>query len=86
MALSESDIRSHDGDDDSRFKAFVKKMELKDEVKRGKTEAQSALKKLPRFSKQKQWRRQITRTEQYLGLYTTRTPAAGIYRRCLFRS
>jgi len=37
MALDEINIRSPDDDDDPRFEAFVKEMELKDEVKRGKT-------------------------------------------------
>ena len=77
MALEKLDRRSHDGDDDPCFKAFVKEMELKDEVKRRKTEEQSALKKLQRFSRQKQWRQQVKRTQQYLGLCTARTPAAG---------
>ena len=46
MTLEKLDRRSHDGDDDSCFKAFVKEMELKDEVKRRKGEEQFALKKL----------------------------------------
>ncbi len=62
MAVDEIDIKSRGGDDDPRFEAFVKEMELKDEVKRGKTEEQSALKKLQKFSKQKQWRQQVKRT------------------------
>ncbi len=45
MALDKIDIRSYDGDDDPCFQAFVKEMELKDEVKRRKAEEQSALKK-----------------------------------------
>lgn len=77
MALNEIGIRSYDGDDDPWFQAFVKEMELKDEIKRKKTEEQSALKKSQRFSKQKQWRQQVKRTQQYLGLCTARTPAAG---------
>lgn len=56
-------------------KAFVKEMELKDEAKRRKSEEQSALKELQRFSRQKQWRQQVKRTLQYLGLCTARTPA-----------
>ena len=56
MALEKLDRRSHDGDDDPCFKAFVKETELKDEAKRRKSEEQSALKKLQRFSRQKQWR------------------------------
>ena len=63
MALDGNDIRSYDGDDDPCFQAFVTEMELKDKVKRGKTEEQSALKKLQRFSKQKQWRQQVKRTQ-----------------------
>lgn len=77
MALEKLDRRSHDGDDDPCLKAFVKEMELKDEVKRRKSEEQSALKKLQRFSRQKQWRQQVKRTQQYLGLCTARTPATG---------
>ena len=77
MALNGNDIRSYDGDDDPYFQVFVTEMELKDKVKRGKTKEQSALKKLQRFSKQKQWRQQVKRTQQYLGLCTARTPAAG---------
>ena len=77
MALDGIDIRSHNGDDDPCFQAFVKEMELKDEVKRRKAEEQSALKKSQRFSKQKQWRQQVKRTQQHLGLCTARTPAAG---------
>ncbi|CAF9930024.1 MAG: hypothetical protein ALECFALPRED_004502 [Alectoria fallacina] len=76
MALEKFDGRSHDGEDDPRFNAFVKEMELKDEVKHRKTEEQSALKKLQRFSRQKQWRQQVKRTQQYLGLRTARIPAA----------
>lgn len=52
MALEEIDIRSHDGDDDPCFQAFIKEMELKDKVKRRKAEEQSALKKSQRFPKQ----------------------------------
>ena len=63
-------------DNDRGFQAMVTEMELKDDVKRGKTEKQSALKKLQRFSKQKQWRQQVKRTQQYLGLCTARNPAA----------
>lgn len=77
ISLEKFDGRSHDGEDDPCFKAFVKEIELKDEVKHRKTEGQSALKKLQRFSRQKQWRQQIKRTQQYLGLRTARTPAAG---------
>ena len=77
MDFEELDRRSHDGDEDPCFKAFVKEMELKDEVKCRKTEEQSALKKLQRFSRQKQWRQQVKRTQQYLGLCTARTPAVG---------
>ena len=62
MALEKLDRRSHDGDDDHCFKAFVKEMELKDEAKRRKSEEQSALKKLQRFSRQKRWRQQVKRT------------------------
>ena len=40
-----------------------------DKVKRGKIEEQSALKKLQRFPKQKEWRQQVKRTQQCLGLY-----------------
>lgn len=77
MAFDEIGIRSYDGDDDPCFQAFVKETELKDEVKRRKTEEQSALKKSQRFSKQKQWRQQVKRIQQNLGLCTARTPAAG---------
>ena len=49
MDFKELDRRSHDGDDDPCFKAFVKDMKLKDKVKRRKTEEQSAFKKLQRF-------------------------------------
>lgn len=77
MALEKLDRRSHNDDDDPCFKAFVKEIELKDEVKRRKSEEQSALKKLQRFSRQKQWRQQVKRTQQYLGLCTARTPATG---------
>ena len=77
MAHEKLDRRSHDGDDDPCFKAFVKEMELKDEVKHRKTEEQFALKKLQRFSRQKQWRQQVKRTQQYLGLGIARTPTAG---------
>ena len=45
MTLDETDIRSYGSNDDLCFQAFVKEMELKDEVKRRKTEEQSALKK-----------------------------------------
>ena len=77
MALDGKELRSCDGDDDPCFQAFVTEMELKDKVKRDKTEEQSALKRLQRFSKQKQWRQQVRRTQQYLGLSTARTPGAG---------
>ena len=77
LTLENLDIRSHDTNDDPRFKAFVREIELKDQAKHRKTEEQSALRKLQRFSKQKQWRQQVKRTQQYLGLYTARTPAAG---------
>ena len=38
MALEKLDRRSYNDDDDSCFKAFVKEMELKDKVKRRKSE------------------------------------------------
>lgn len=76
MALDKNDIRSYDGDDDPCFQAFAAEMKLKDEVKHRKTDEQSTLKKLQRFSKQKQWRQQVKRTQQYLGLCTARTTAA----------
>ena len=77
MAFEKLDRQSHDSDDDPCFKAFVKEMELKDKAKRRKSEEQSALKKLQRFSRQKQWRQQVKRTQQYLWLCTARTPAKG---------
>ena len=75
--LGELNIRSHDGDDDPDFKAFIKEMELKNEVKHRKAEEQSALRKSQRLFRQKQWRQQVKRTQQYLGLYTARAPTAG---------
>ena len=77
MTLDETDIRSYGSNDDPCFQVFVKEMELKNEVKRRKTEEQSALKKSQRFSKQKQWRQQMRRTQQYFGLWTARNSAAG---------
>ena len=41
MALEKLDRQSHDSDDDSCFKAFVKEIELKDETKRRKSENNS---------------------------------------------
>ena len=76
-ALEKLDRQSRDSDDDPCFKAFVREMELKDEVKRRKSKEQSALKKMQRLSRQKQWRQDVKRTQQYLRLCTARTPAAG---------
>ena len=42
-------------------------MQLKDEVKRLKAEEQLRLKKMQWFSKRKQWRQQVKRTQHYLG-------------------
>lgn len=63
MALDEINIRSYDDDDNPRLEAFVKEMELKNKVKRGKTKEQSVLKILQRFSRQKQWRQQVKYTQ-----------------------
>ena len=38
MIFKKLDRRSHNGDDDSYFKVFVKEMELKDKVKCRKSE------------------------------------------------
>lgn len=62
---------------DPSFQVFVEEMELKDEAKRKKAKQQSAAKRLQRFSRQKQWRQQLKRTQRYLGLHITRDPAVG---------
>ncbi len=74
MSSDEISMQSHDGDDDLCFEAFRKEMQLKDEAKRLKAEEQLRLKKMQRFSKRKQWRQQVKRTQQYLGLFI---PTAG---------
>ena len=77
MSFDGIDIQGHDGDDDPCFQVFQKEMQLKDEAKRFKTREQFASKKLQRFSKQKQWRQQVKRTQQYLGLCTPRNSTTG---------
>ena len=52
-------------------------MELKHEAKCVKAEKQSAWKKQQRLSEQKQWRQQLKRTQQYLGLCNSHYPTAG---------
>lgn len=52
-------------------------MELKDVAKGVKAERQSALKKQEKFSEQKQWRQQLKRTQQHLGLCNSHDQAAG---------
>ena len=68
MASDRINSRSHGGDDDPEFQAFAEEMEFKNSVKREKAEEQAAHKTLQRISKQTQWRRQLKRTQQYLGL------------------
>lgn len=76
------DTYSRNGDFDPNFQAFRKEMELKDRVKQRKAEEQSAVKRLQRFANQKEWRRQVKRTQGYLGLHIMRNtifePAAGV--------
>ena len=46
MALEKLNRRSHDGNDNPCFKAFVKEIELKDKAKRRNNKEQCALKKV----------------------------------------
>lgn len=77
ISRDDMDTPSRDGDDDSCFQAFRRETELKHEAKCVKAEKQSAWKKRQRFSEQKQWRQQLKRTQEYLGLCNSHYPTAG---------
>ncbi|MCJ1473538.1 hypothetical protein MMC13_002189 [Lambiella insularis] len=64
-------------DEDTDFQAFRKEMQLKAEDKRLQTEKQSALRIKQRRSKQKNWRQQIRRAQQYLAISTSHASSAG---------
>lgn len=68
--------RDDDDDDDSPSKAFRRARELRDEAKRVTAEGRSALKKRQKLSERTQWREQLKRTQQYLGLRGSRNPTA----------
>ena len=65
--------KDYDGDDDLSFQAFREEMLRKDEAKRTKVDGKQS----QRSIKQKQWRQQLKRTQQYLGLCATPKSVAG---------
>lgn len=70
-------VQTCEGDDDPCFQEFRREMQLKDEAKRRIADEKLALKKLERFSKQKEWLQQVKRTHQYLGLHAAPTSSKG---------
>ena len=75
MAFNAYATPNHDVDDDLGLRAFQAQTGSIDRVKRLKAERQAALRKAQRFSKQREWRQQLKRTQQYLGLPDTNDSA-----------
>lgn len=75
MAFNAYATPNHDVDDDLGLRAFQAEMDSIDMVKRMNVERQAAVRKAQRFSKQREWRQQLKRVQQYLGLPDTKDSA-----------
>ena len=75
MAFNAYATPDHDVDYDLGLRAFQAETDSIDRVKRVNAERQAAVRKAQRFSKQREWRQQLKRAQQYLGLPDTKDSA-----------
>lgn len=75
MAFNAYATPNHDVDDDLGLRAFQAETASIDRVKHVNAERQAAVKKAQRFSKRREWRQQLKRVQQYLGLPDTKDSA-----------
>ena len=75
MAFNAYATPDHDVDDDLGLRAFQARTDSIDRVKLVNAERQAAVRKAQRFSKQREWRQQLKRAQQYLGLPDTKDSA-----------
>ncbi|CAF9924172.1 hypothetical protein IMSHALPRED_006133 [Imshaugia aleurites] len=72
MASNAYATPNHDVNDDLGLRAFQAEMDSIDKVKSVNAERAAAVKKAQRLSKQREWRQQLKRAQQYLGLPDTK--------------